>query len=298
LPDADAQENYRSWLGATEEEDAAEVILLLKGSLPDWMIVDHYGISQKWHRRLRGHVRKLMVIDDLANRAFDCDLLLNQNSASDLGQPYFAKIPSGCQVLLGTTFALLHPEYADLRPATSPRSGPIRRIMVYFGGTDPYNLTCMAVRALVGLRRNDLLVDVVLPGINPQLAEVQMLAGEHPNIRLHSALPTLAPLMASADLAIGAAGATSWERCCMGLPSVVVLLAQNQIEVARSLQKAGVAHWIGNVTEMNSTQFQQAIEVALSTPSLTAWSERCFRVCDGRGAERVADEILGKGHLK
>lgn len=297
LADAAAPEDYKSWLGATEEQDATDVILFLKESKPDWMVVDHYGISEAWHKRLRSHVRKLMVIDDLANRAFDCDLLLNQNLNNDLDQAYFGKTPSGCQLLLGTSFALLQPEYARLRAVVGPRPGPVRRILVYFGGTDPHNLTCMAVRAFLALGRTDIILDVVLPGINPQLEEVHMMAGAFRNIRLHSGLPTLASLMALADLSIGAAGATSWERCCMGLPSVVVLLAQNQIEVARGLQKAGAAMWIGNVTEINSMQFQRAIEAALATSSLTAWSERCLRICDGLGAERVADKMLEKDDL-
>lgn len=291
----DPEIDYSHWLGASQEQDSAEVIAVLEGRVPEWMVVDHYGIAQTWHERLRSHVGKLMVIDDLANRSHDCDLLLDQNLVTNADERYTGKTPSDCKVLLGTMFALLQPEYAALRALCHSRSGSIRRILVYFGGSDIKNLTGMAVEAFDSLDRKDLELDVVLPAETSRVEEIRSRLRGSSSIRFHAGLPTLAHLMAGADLAIGAAGSTSWERCCLGLPALVVSLADNQMEVVRNLHETKVVDWIGDISDMTPRRIEKALRnaLALSTDILRGWSLRCSRVCDGRGTERVVDNMFG-----
>ena len=291
----DSEIDYSRWLGASQEQDSAEVITVLEGRIPEWMVVDHYGIAQTWHERLRSHVEKLMVIDDLANRSHDCDLLLDQNLVANSDERYIGKIPSDCKALLGTMFALLQPAYADFRARCYPRTGPIRRILVYFGGSDIRNLTGMAIEAFHSLERKDLELDVVLPAETSRVEEIRSRLSGSSGIRFHAELPTLAHLMADADLAIGAAGSTSWERCCLGLPALVVSLAENQMKIVRSLHEAKVVDWIGDISDMTPGCIEKAMRKALTLPTdlLRDWSLLCSEVCDGRGAERVVDNMFG-----
>lgn len=293
----DSEIDYSCWLGASQEKDSAEVITVLDGRVPEWMVVDHYGIAQTWHERLRRHVGKLMVIDDLANRSHDCDMLLDQNLVTNTDGRYIGKIPSDCKALLGTKFALLQPGYADLREQCHPRTGPIRRILVYFGGSDIRNLTGMAIEAFQSLGRKDLELDVVLPAETSRVEEIRSRLSGSSGIRFHAGLPTLAHLMAGADLAIGAAGSTSWERCCLGLPALVVSLAENQMEIVRSLHETKVVDWIGDISDMTPRCIEKALRnaLALSADLLRDWSLRCSEVCDGRGTERVVDNLFGGG---
>ncbi len=282
------QLTHAPWLGATWRSDAAQTIQALGEDRPDWVVVDHYALDARWESELRPYCGKIMVIDDLADRNHDCDLLLDQNLVADRDHRYDGRLPSSCARLLGPSYALLQPQYAELHPRTPPRVGPVQRILVFFGGVDQYNLTGRAISAFLALNQPDITVDVVLRGSNPHADDVHHQVQGHDNIILYDSLPSLAPLMVKADLAIGASGATSWERCCLGLPSLVVTLADNQQPIAAELDRQGLVHGLGDQASITVSTLTQALQNALVNDALGDWSNRCRELVDGHGTERVA----------
>ncbi|MEK9943238.1 MAG: UDP-2,4-diacetamido-2,4,6-trideoxy-beta-L-altropyranose hydrolase, partial [Gammaproteobacteria bacterium] len=150
---------HLSCLGTDWETDANETILALGNKPVDWLIVDHYALDFRWESMLRKVARRIMVVDDLADRDHDCDLLLDQNLIADMEVRYDTRVPSQCACLLGPEFALLHPEYSELRGRTAPRSGPIRRILVSFGGLDHHGRTALAVESILSTNGQDIILD-------------------------------------------------------------------------------------------------------------------------------------------
>jgi RimJ/RimL family protein N-acetyltransferase len=200
---------------------------------------------------------------------------------------YDGFLPEGCTRLLGPDYAILQPIYAELHDRIPPREGPIRRILISFGGADSDNLTGRVLEAYISLNRPDIEVDVVIANNSPHTISLQELAQGHPNINLHGTLPTLAPLMAKADLAIGAAGATCWERLCLGLPAIVVTLAENQVPIAEGLQDRGLVQWLGHKDCVTKELIQDCLGVLVESGIDVSWSQRCHQTVDGRGIDRV-----------
>jgi UDP-2,4-diacetamido-2,4,6-trideoxy-beta-L-altropyranose hydrolase len=284
---------YAEWLGAPWEIDAEETGVLIGGESVDWVIVDHYGIDQKWEKAVRPFCRQIMVIDDLANRSHDCDLLVDQNLIKDFEHRYKTLVPEQCTCLLGPNFAQLQAHYAIAHRRTPPRIGPIYRILVYFGGADFNNLTAMAISAFIGLEREDIILDVVVNSQSPSYASTRDLISSAKNIVLHGTLPTLCDLMIQADVALGASGATTWERCCLGLPCYVVTLAENQEPVAEALHRKGFVKWIGNQSEVSIPSFEVVFsEILAEKQDLSNWSSHCRTLVDGQGAERIVAVMM------
>lgn len=277
-----------------EAGDARDTIGALGQSRlrPDWLVTDHYGVGRRWHEALRAQARRILAIDDLADRELDCDLLLDQNIAPAMHTRYAALVPPACGQMVGPRYALLQDIYAGLHERLPPRSGPVQRVLVYFGGADQADLTGRTLAALLGLGRPDIAVDVVLSAAAPHAPALRALAERWPQVHLHGPLPTLAPLLARADLAIGAGGASSWERLCVGLPALVVTLADNQVAITEELDRRGLVRWLGHVDQVGEADIAAALRPLLSEPVDRAWSERCRSVVDGHGADRVADILL------
>ena len=194
----DGGSTHAAWLGASWRSDAEATISALKGRRPDWLVVDHYAIDARWEDMLRPHCRRLMVVDDLADRTHRCNLLLDQNAVANADTRYAGKVPASCHLMLGPAFALLQPQYAALHASAFVRGEEIHRVLVYFGGADQGNLTGMAVEALLALGRPDIAVDVVVDPAHPQLRVIEERVRPHCHITLHGRLPSLAPLMQKA----------------------------------------------------------------------------------------------------
>lgn len=192
------------------------------GATPDWLVVDQYGLDHTWERRMRQVTQRLMVIDDLANRRHVCDLLLDQN-LHDSPSPYEGIVEPGCVTLLGPTYALLRPEFQEARRTLSRDDRPARRLLVSFGGSDPTGETIEVLRQLIA-QPVALHVDVVIGAAMADRAVVEELADALPDTTVHVQVSTMARLMAAADLCVGAGGSTMWERCCLGLPTLMVAI--------------------------------------------------------------------------
>ncbi len=292
------RELYGAWLGCSQNQDAADCLqaLALAGIRgASWLVVDHYGLDATWETQLLGGlagdaVPRLLVIDDLADRAHQADLLLDQNFFGEATDARYAGlVPEHCRQLLGPHYALLGPHYAQLHPLVPPRT-ELRRLLVFFGGVDPANLTGRALEALLAPELAHLAVDVVLGLQSPHRQAVAELVARRPHTTLHDPLPSLAGLIVRADLAIGAGGATTWERACLGLPSLVVAIADNQLPFAVALDQVGAIQLLGDAASVTVEQIVQALLAALPG----AWPRACGHgLTDGWGAARVATALLG-----
>lgn len=243
-----------SWL-----EDAQQVLDSLNGESVDWLVADHYGIDARWETLLKSKASRMAVIDDLANRPHDCDAIIDHNYRQGFVNRYDLLVPEGCIKLLGPRYLLLRPEFALARQTLKRDVSSVRRILVNFGGTDEPNLSLRAVQAIQSLQIAGLAVDVVVGQSNPHIASLQQEMKRLPAATLHVQSNRMAELICAADLAIGASGSSTWERCCLGLPTLTLVLADNQREAANELGQAGV---IVNLGESDITVQELATEVA------------------------------------
>jgi UDP-2,4-diacetamido-2,4,6-trideoxy-beta-L-altropyranose hydrolase len=288
--------DHVAWLGVAQEQDAAETLAALDGLRLDWLIVDHYAIDAVWERHVgQSTSAKIMVIDDLADRPHQADLLLDQNYfGSETAGRYGSRVPHHCNCLLGPRYALLHPRYKHLRQSSPRRSNAVERVLVYFGMHDATRATLRVLEALNHPEFLPIAVDVVV-GNDPQLlAEVQAAIRARPGTTLHQSLPTLADLMASADLAIGAGGATTWERACLGVPAIVATIADNQVGLASVLAADGFIALVGRSTSMSSHAWYIVLRQLVRTPErISTLGSRARQLTDGYGAARVARYLVG-----
>jgi UDP-2,4-diacetamido-2,4,6-trideoxy-beta-L-altropyranose hydrolase len=290
-PDTDS-ERYAYWLGVTQKEDAQQTIQALQGEHPDWLIVDHYGLDSAWERTLRGHAGKLLVIDDLANRQHDCDLLLDQNYSIGASARYRKLVPEGAALALGPRYALLRREYLQHRKALRAREGTVRRVLIFFGGSDPHNMTGMALDALSGAEFEGLEVDVVFGPNNAHHAFLDRAIAARPRTRSYGQRPHLADLMAQADLAIGAGGTTTWERLCLGLPSLAISIAENQEPTCEALSGAGLLRYLGRHDQVQTSAIARELRECIRKPeALLDLSGRGKLAVDGLGTMRLVEYL-------
>jgi len=285
---------HASWLGCKWQEDAEQTICCLEHIQPDWLITDHYALDVKWEQKLRPYCNKFMVIDDLADRVHECDLLLDQNLVPEMEDRYLGKIPEDCLKLLGPKYALLQPIYAEIHERLPHRNGTVGRILVSFGGVDTYNLAGRVLSAFIQLDQTEIDVDVVIPSNSLFLESTNELVRDCNNIHIYSDLPTLSSLMKKADLAIGASGATSWERCCLGVPAMVYSIANNQDAIARGLSDAGACDYLGKLQDevnIEKTIRSKLSEWLADCKGLQSMSEIARSITDGLGGIRVAQAL-------
>ena len=268
--------------------DVDQTLALLQKQRPQWLIVDHYGITAHWHEQLRPYAERIMVIDDLAQNTFNCDVLLNQNLAY-AESDYVSRIPTECTLILSPQYALLKPEFSKLHSAALEKRKDchsMRRVLISIGGMDPNNLIGSILEDLSKLDSfRDMKVDIAVSSQSPNM---KTLAAQIETLPFSADIlwdaGNMAKLMLAADYAIGAAGSSSWERCCMALPSIVFELADNQADNARSLADRQAAKVIHESAEI-STYIDWGDDYF-------TYAQNAARICDGKGCERVIGIIL------
>ena len=294
------RESYAAWLGDSQVDDARRTFQLLDhhGSLDfNWIVLDHYAIDHRWEKAflaqfLSANIEspKLFVIDDLADRFHACDALLDQNYFGDLTDSrYQSLVPSSCKQFLGPHYALVGPEYAVLRKQVRSRK-EISRILIFFGGVDSQGMTLQALEAVSMPHLSHLHVDVVIGSQNPYSKEIEQLAIRRPHTKIHRYLNTLAELVLTADLAIGAGGSSTWERASLDLPSLVVVSAINQLPFTQYLDSAGFVQYLGNANDVNAQKIYESVLKLLKNP--TTWRPGS-ELCDGYGVQRLTAFLLG-----
>lgn len=284
---------HAAWLGASQEQDADACRAILQSFQPDWIIVDHYALDVRWESLLRGSCRRLMVIDDLADRVHTCDLLLDQNLGR-LAVDYQNLVPQHCLLLIGPGYALLRPEFAALRASSLRRREllALRHLLVTMGGVDQYDATSRILDALKQCALpDDCRISVIMGAKAPWLERVRALAADMPwPTEVLVSVTDMAQRMADCDLAIGAAGGTAWERCCLGVPTLMVVLADNQWAGARALQAAQAAELLGDVEAI--PRMPTVLDWLKAEDGLQRMAQMAADVTDGQGAIRVLESLI------
>jgi UDP-2,4-diacetamido-2,4,6-trideoxy-beta-L-altropyranose hydrolase len=271
-------------------------IAALRAVLPadagfDWVIVDHYALDARWEHAARAFARRIAVIDDLADRDHAADLLLDQNFGASEAR-YTDRLTAACRRLLGPRYALVRPVFQGLAIVPPEQA---RRVLVSFGGFDVAGMLPRTLQALAGLEG---LQVTCIAGLGHAQREVlgQLCAGRA-GWELHDYVDDLPTRMAAADLFIGAAGGTTWERAALGLPSLCVSVADNQRAGAQAMAQAGMHLYLGDAGQVEMPALRQAIALLLGNQGLRqSFAERSRSLVDGRGAQRVAVALLGE-HL-
>ena len=283
---------HSAWLGTTQQADAEETARALEPARWDWLVVDHYALDARWETPMRANARRILAIDDLADRMHDCDVLLDQNLYEDMDVRYVGKVPAHCELQLGPRFALLRDEFRVAHASAVVRTGAVRRVLVAFGGIDATNRTAVAVDAVAASRLSGAHVDVVSGAGHAHRDEVAALCAAH-GFRHHVQTPRMAALMASADLSIGAGGITVWERCAVGLPALAMSVATNQQRMVAEAERRGLL-WILGADETAPMLAARLDALAEDDRAREAMSRRGLETADGRGVERVA-RVLDPG---
>ena len=267
----------------------------LRDRIPDGctlLVVDHYGREAEFERYCRGWAAHILVIDDLVDRRHDCDMLVDQTPNRSPAE-YFGFVPAGCSILTGADYALLDRRFRAAREQRGQVPAAPRRVLVSFGWSDPAGATALAIEALI-CAQLAVAVDVVLGADGPSLDRVRHLIGMlDPPARLWTAVDDMAGLILAADLAIGAAGVSALERCCVGLPSIILPIADNQRGNAAAVSRCGAGLVMRPVASLDIGELAQAIrDLAADRACREAMSAAGRALCDGWGAERVCARIL------
>ncbi|WP_306535750.1 UDP-2,4-diacetamido-2,4,6-trideoxy-beta-L-altropyranose hydrolase [Geobacter sp.] len=290
---------FRTLRLAPEGNDAAESEAVLRKERPNLLIVDHYDLDTAWESPMRPHVGRIMVIDDLANRRHDCDLLLDQNYYADLDSRYRGLVPETCRLFLGPRHALLRREFFAARSSMKERDGTVTRVLVFFGGSDSTNETGKVLDALARFRGKNLSVDVVVGASNPRREELRKQCAAIPGVAFHCQVQNMARFMAEADFAFGAGGTATWERCFLGLPTAAIVLAQNQLEVIRAVERGGALRNLGWHDDVTVDRIVAELEWAMSNPGAVREMGIRALALMGSGAAReespLVRALLGEG---
>ena len=273
-------DDYAKWLGVKSKQDAQEVLdvitILNLNTKIDLLIIDHYALDLKWERLLRPKVEKIMVIDDLANREHDCDIILDHNFYLDLETRYDKLVPKSCKKLLGPKHALINPKLKYVK-ANRARAGKgnsldqIENVLVFLGGSDPKNFTDKALeKALSSEQLKGCLFNVVLGKNNPHKLELKQKYAQYDNVIFHVQPSYYYELLEKADLAIGAGGVSQLERCYIDLPSVVMVVADNQEEIVNNIVSGSYAIKLSQCFDIDVPVFKiylKILEVLLFSES-------------------------------
>ena len=291
-PSKDYHDNseYSSWLGVSQQQDADECINILNNSSGKWLIVDHYGLDHIWESQLGLNFKKIFSIDDLANKKHFCSVLLDQTYGRTKKE-YKNLVPNDCDILTGSEYALLRPEFNEYREASILRRNnkEIKNILINLGGIDKDNFTLSVLKVIEKIDGLDEINFSVVLGLSaPNIESVKIATQNHRyNIDLKINVENVAELMTASDLAIGAAGSTTWERCCLGLPSILLTLADNQKYISEKLKKDNIALNINSTKSLEYYLPKYIYKCINDKNFLNQLSQSSANVTDGMGVEKI-----------
>lgn len=282
-----ARDDYAAWLGVPQATDAVQTLSCLHqdGASTDWLVVDHYGLDAAWENRVRSVALNTLVIDDIANRPHACELLLDQNLNFSPDERYGSLVPEQCRLLLGPEYALLRDEFTVAASELRKRSGHIGRILVFFGGTDQSGETLKSCRAIAAVIPNDVTVDVVAGAANPCREDIVRFCRTDARFFYHHQVSNMAELIRDADLGMGAGGTTAWERTFLGLPTMTIAVAENQVSGSEALAAQGAIRYLGTRDTVTEQTIIETLQSLLTHPEmLLAMGQRCVEI---HGSDRA-----------
>jgi len=274
-------------------QDASRTIQIIKEHRinVDILIVDNYALDDRWEEQLRSFAKKIVVIDDLANRKHVCDLLLDQNLVENMNTRYHHLIQKNTELLLGPKYIILGKEYSLQRKDISIRSNNIKRVLISFGGVDEFNFTGKLVEHFSRAKFKGIQFEVAVTDSFVFLEDLLTRSNQN-NIKIHRNIDSLALLMKKCDIAIGAGGTTTWERLSLALPSIVITIADNQLESAKLLSKMGLIYWIGHYDALAKGWKKNLEDLILSNKNNENISKKSFSIVDGLGSKKVEKRIM------
>ena len=292
--------DYAGWRGGSLASDIEATRNAMAGiGGADLLLVDHYGLDAAFEQALRPHVRGIVVLDDLYDKPHACDVLIDQNigHTPELFAPHVAP---GTVLLVGADYAPLRRDFADRRAAALARRATVsqpRTLLVAVGGSDHLDVTSRVLAALdpasgLGLDWVET-AHIVLAGMAPHLDQVRELVARLPAVRLHVDSRNMPDLMIEADIAIGGSGVTAIERCVMGLPTLIVVMAENQVGSAHRLQSLGATRTLGHGADLTPEGIAGALQaLRCDSDGYSRMIAAAARQCDGRGIERILPRII------
>lgn len=282
--------SFSSW-----DQDAKETISIIKNEKETvhLIVIDHYSIEKKWEVKIRPHVKKIMVIDDLANREHDCDILLDQNWYPDMEIRYQNLVSDDCLQLLGPSYALLREEFSLIRENLRSRKGSVNRILVFFGGSDPTNETLKALHALKMVHLHNIVVDVIVGNSNQNKQDIKAICSMYPNIYYYEQVENMAEMMGRSDLSIGAGGSATWERCFLGLPTLIIAVAENQVRIGKAVNDKKMGIYLGRSKDVTVQTIKEDLEKLIEDrEKLKEFEKNCITFMRQSGTESVAKKII------
>ena len=289
------KEKYHQWMINEKRISVKETekFLLRMQKEIDWFVIDHYALDKELESFIKPYVGNVMVIDDLANRKHDCDLLLDQNLYMNLETRYQNLVSENTYQMLGPKYVLLRDEFLNARKNVTIRKLPIQNILVFFGGADATNETAKALEAIKMLDAECFKAKIILGTSNNNFETVQKRCENNSNIKIFQSINNMSKMIGWADLCIGGGGTHTWERCCLGLPSLTVAIVEHQIEVARILDNMLISKYLGFYKSITHKRIVSEIkELAKSQKQFSEMSSRSMALVDGKGCERVVEKLF------
>jgi UDP-2,4-diacetamido-2,4,6-trideoxy-beta-L-altropyranose hydrolase len=273
---------------AGSQEDARETVQTAQRVGATWVIVDGYQFSAEYQRILKENGLQLLVLDDYGHAEhYWADIVLNQNISADISlysnrEPY-------TQLLLGPRFALLRQEFCDWQGWQRQIPEIARKILVTLGGADPDNVTLKVIQTLQQVQIDDLQVVAVVGATNPHLKVLQeAVNSSRHSMRLEHNVTNMPEFMAWADIAIAGGGSTCWELAFMGLPTLAIVLADNQLNTVKFLEEKNLIKNMGWHKKIRTNQLlERLFQLATSIHTRIHMSENGQKLIDGCGNNRV-----------
>lgn len=282
---------HASWLGASPKQDIQETINMVDSSQVqfDWIIIDHYAIDKYWETEIRKYIPRIMVIDDIADREHDCDILLDQNYYQNANTRYTNLVSADCTLLLGPKYTLLRDEFIDLQKLPKyPKE--YKSILIFYGGSDPTNETLKAINAIQMIQSATLKIHVVVGPSNPNKALIKRRCEKY-NYIFHYNINYIAKLIYEADFAVCAGGSITWERYCLGTPALLTAIADNQIPLCENIKTLGIDQYLGVSEVVTENHIKDEVLSFLKKNDLYDLSKKSKNFVDVNGKLRVLNTL-------
>lgn len=277
------------------EEDAIATKSIISTPV-DLLIVDHYALDYRWEKFLREMAKKVLVIDDLADRKHDCDFLLDQNYYKNSFYRYKNLVPEYCKCFFGPEFSLLRSEFIDLECSSNFKSlkEDVSRVNISMGGSDPKEATYQCLEYLLKIEEYTGIIDVIVSYLKEEsLEKLKNLCAINSRINLYQSPKNYIYLCSKADLVIGSGGTSHWERMYMGLPTIAIATAKNQEEGSKTLSNAGYVTYLGPIEEVSLDIFKKTfIELLYNHEKRNRMSILGKNLVDARGSDRILSCIV------
>lgn len=279
-------DDYSAWLQGNWKNDADDFILNAKSA--DLVIVDHYGLGALWEREISNKLScKIMVIDDLVREHY-ADLIIDQTYGRR-SKEYSNKNPKSI-ILAGSEFALISPEFKSMRDKLNTKRTPknYKNIFVSMGGIDSPNVTIKILEKLSEIKKKDLQTTVLLGNRSPHFKKIKDFCSGKNSITHIPFSNRMANLMSTQHIAIGAPGSTTWERACIGLPSILIPIAENQNVIAKNISKTGAVSLL-DIDDIEES-FHDTLRLIFN--NWYSFHKASLKLCDGQGTTRVSQHII------